>query len=318
MRKWSKHIMTAPLYRFPCQLILFAGLFLVTLPAPAVAVQWQKLTQTTRHDVALDVDSVSLTPLGRLTVWLRFTPLGEYQRKQAASEFNKKDYRRHLEFYEVDCSDNSAVLGLTDIIGPAGKRMERLKGGVQPDAIIPGSVLDKAARQVCPVVEEEVADTEEDPDVTEPEESSRSQVSQEARQLITAATGRTEKEPANFEAWIELGNAYYDADMPQQAIDAYNRSLAIKPDNTDVLNDQGAMFRQAGDFSQALKNFEKAFTVDPNNLESLYNMGYVNAFDLNRIELALDIWRRYLELDSSSETARQVQTFIDRYAGKSQ
>jgi len=43
-------------------------------------------------------------------------------------------------------------------------------------------------------------------------------------------------------------------------------------------------------------------------------MGYVNAFDLNRIELALDIWRRYLKLDNTSETARQVQTFIERYS----
>lgn len=309
--------MTAPLNRFSCQLILIASLVIITHPTPAAAVKWQKITQTMRHDVALDIGSVRLTPLGRLTVWLRFTPLGEYQRKQAATEFNKKDYRLHLEFYEIDCSDNSAVLGLTDIIGPTGKRIERLKGGVQPDAIIPGSVLDKAARQVCPAVEEEVEDTEEAPDTAEPVESSRSQVSQENRQRIAAAKGRTEKDPANFEAWIELGNAYYDADMPHQSIDAYNRSLAIKPDNTDVLNDQGAMFRQAGDFSQALKNFEKAFSVDPNNLESLYNMGYVNAFDLNRIELALDIWRRYLELDSSSEIARQVRTFIDRYAGKS-
>jgi len=304
--------MTAPLNRLACCLVFIASL-LITIPAPVFAVQWQKLTQTARHDVALDVGSVLLTPLGRLTVWLRFTPLGEFQRKQAASEFGKKDYRLHLEFYEVDCSDKSAVLGLTDLIGPAGKRLERQGRRLQPDAIIPGSVLDKAAQQVCPVLEEETTDTDEAPEASEPEDSSGSQISQEANLRISAAISRTLKEPANFEAWVELGNAYYDADMPQQAIDAYNRSLALKPDNADVLNDQGAMYRQAGDFAQALKNFEKAFTIDPNNMESLYNMGYVNAFDLNRIELALNIWRRYLELDRSSETARQVQSFIDRY-----
>lgn len=306
--------MATPLNRLASRLVLFAALLFVSLPTTAMAIQWQKLTQTTRHNVALDVDSVNITPLGRLTVWLRFTPLGDYQRKLAAAELGKKDYRMHLEFYEVDCSDNSAVLGLTDIIGPAGKRLERRKGGVQPDVIIPGSVLDKAAHQVCPVFEEETTETDETPDAVEPADTSDIQISQEAHQRITTAIQRTEKEPANYEAWIELGNAYYDADMPQQAIDAYNRSLAIKPDNADVLNDQGAMYRQSGDFTKALKNFEKAFTIDPNNLESLYNMGYVNAFDLNRIEPALDIWRRYLKLDNSSETARQVQTFIERYS----
>ncbi|MFA7060580.1 MAG: tetratricopeptide repeat protein [Pedobacter sp.] len=306
--------MTVPLNRITCRLVFIACLLLVALPAPAVAVQWQKLAQTKRHYVALDIDSINLTTLGRLTVWLRFTPLGEYQRKLASSEFGKKDYRRHLEFYEVDCSDNSAVLGLTDIIGPAGKRLERLQGGVQPDAIIPGSVLEKAAQKVCPVLEDENVEADEVPDATEPADYSDSQTSRETEQRITVAIQRTEKEPANFEAWTELGNAYYDADMPRQAIDAYNRSLALKPDNADVLNDQGAMYRQSENFTQALTNFEKAFTIDPNNLESLYNMGYVNAFDLNRMELALDIWRRYLEHDHSSETASQVQSFIDRYS----
>lgn len=306
--------MTAPLNHLACKLVLFAALLFVSLPTDAMAIHWQKLTQTTRHNVALDADSVNITPLGRLTVWLRFTPLGDHQRKLAADQFGKKDYRLHMEFYEVDCSDNSAVLGMTDIIGPAGKRLERRKGGVQPDVIMPGSVLDKAARQVCPVFEDETTETDEASDAVEPADTADIQISQEAHQRITSAIQRTEKEPANYEAWIELGNAYYDADMPQQSIDAYNRSLALKPDNADVLNDQGAMYRQSGDFTRALKNFEKAFTIDPNNLESLYNMGYVYAFDLNRIELALDIWRRYLKLDNTSETARQVQTFIERYS----
>lgn len=305
--------MTVPLYRLACLPALITCLLTIAHPSPAVAVQWQKLTRTIRHNVAIDVGSVQLTPLGRLTVWLRFIPLGEYQRKQAASEFGKKDYRQHLEFYEVDCSDYSAVLGLTDFIGPAGKRLARLQGGIQPDAIIPGSVLDRAAQKVCPVLEEETIDTDDDVDAEEPADSTGNQSSLEAQQCISTAIERAIKEPDNHEAWLVLGNAYYDADMPQQAIDAYKRYLAIKPDNADVLNDQGAMYRQSGDFTQALKNFEKALAIDPNNLESLYNMGYVIAFDLNRIELALDIWRRYLKLDNSSETARQVQSFVDRY-----
>lgn len=40
----------------------------------------------------------------------------------------------------------------------------------------------------------------------------------------------------------------------RQAIEAYNRALALKPDDPGVLNDQGAMFRQTGDVAQALRN----------------------------------------------------------------
>ena len=62
-----------------------------------------------------------------------------------------------------------------------------------------------------------------------------------------------------------------------------------------------------------MANFEKAVKIDPYNLESLYNSGYLYAFDLNNIPKALQIWKRYLALDKVSETARQVQSFIDRY-----
>jgi tetratricopeptide (TPR) repeat protein len=74
------------------------------------------------------------------------------------------------------------------------------------------------------------------------------------------------------------------------------------------------MYRQKNEFTRALANFEKARKVDPNNLESLYNIGYVLAFDLNQIDRAVTVWKSYLALDQYSETARQVQSFIDRYS----
>ena len=98
-------------------------------PGSASAVQWRPLARTARHDVALDMDSSQLTPLGRVTVWLRFTPLDEPQRKLAATEYGEKQYRLHLEYYEIDCSEQTDVLELIDIIGPDGKRLARMKGG---------------------------------------------------------------------------------------------------------------------------------------------------------------------------------------------
>jgi tetratricopeptide (TPR) repeat protein len=73
------------------------------------------------------------------------------------------------------------------------------------------------------------------------------------------------------------------------------------------------MYRQTGDFARALANFNKAHQIDPNNLESIYNSGYVLAFDLNQIDKAIVMWRSYLKLDKTSETSRQVQSFVDRY-----
>jgi len=287
------------------------------MPLNALAVQWEPLARTGLHDVAIDTGSVRLTSLSRLAVWLRFTPFGEQQRRQSAAEYAQKNYRLHLEYYEIDCSEQSAVLGLVDILGTAGKRLARTKGGGPPEAIIPGSALDMAARKVCPDLEENSVSVEDEPEAPESEPPAdipeERQITEESRQLIEGALQKTEQDPGDLEAWRELGNAYFDADMPAQAIAAYNRALAIKPDDSNILNDQGAMYRQSGDFTRALANFTKARQVDPKNLESIYNSGYVLAFDLNQIDKAIVMWRSYLALDKTSETSRQVQSFIDRY-----
>jgi hypothetical protein len=258
-----------------------------------------------------------LTSLSRLSLWLRFTPQGELQRKQAAAEFGHKTYQLHLEYYEIDCSEQTAVMGVVDLLGPSKKRLVRMKGINSLDAIIPGSVLDVAAQRVCPVVEEEAVDNKEQPEAPDsgslPVETGGKVVTEENQQIIKEAELQTQADPGSLEAWRDLGNAYFDADVPEKAIEAYNRALSIKPDDTDILNDQGAMFRQKADFKQALSNFEKARALDPNNLESIYNTGYVLAFDLNQIEKALIIWKAYLKLDRTSDTARQVQSFVDRY-----
>lgn len=298
---------------YPIMLALLAG----TLPRPAAAVQWKPLTGTSRYNVAFDEESIRLTPLGRLTIWLRFVPKGETQRKAAAAVYGEKNYRSHLEYYEIDCNEQGAVLSLVNIFGPSRSRLKSLKGGTQPEAIIPGSVLDMAAKRVCPELDEVALEDEQeapDPEADQAAvETSDKQPAAEALQKINELRNKAAEEPNDLEAWRSLGNAYFDADLPEPAIEAYNHALTLKPNDTDILNDQGAMYRQKGEFRKALSNFEKAFKIDPNNLESLYNSGYVNAFDLNDIPRALVLWRQYLTLDNNSDTARQVQSFIERY-----
>lgn len=304
----------------PCRLtsplLVIAALLIALVPDSAPAAHWEKLVRSGSSEVAFDTDSVRPVTSGRLGVWLKFTPLGEAQRRVAAAEYGTKAYRLHLAYYEIDCDDDRAVLGLRDIMGTGGKRLLRQAGTGTPATIVPGSELDQVARRICPVMDvngENETDNEGNGNVTPSGGTPETGMTAQARQRITEALIRTTAQPSDPAAWSELGNAYFDTDMSKEAIEAYDRSLALNPDNADVLNDQGAMFRQAGDITRALKNFEMALSIDRKNLESLYNTGYIYAFDLHRIERALEIWQRYLELDRSSDTARQVQSFIERY-----
>src|SRR5512145_2893242 len=75
---------------------------------------------------------------------------------------------------------------------------------------------------------------------------------------IAMAQQLVARDPKNVQAWIQLGNDFFDTNQAQKSIDAYARALELQPDNPDVLTDQGVMYRNIGQFEKAIANFEKA------------------------------------------------------------
>ncbi len=299
------------------ELLLFAFIiFIFSPPLKANAVQWNKLAQTNRHNVAIEMDSIQKKPDGNIAIWLRFTPRGARQRMDAANEYTKKEYFQHLEYYEINCVEQSATLKQIDILAKNGKRVDRLISFNSSDTIIPGSALDMAAAVACPEPESVNLDDsylQDSSTLTNRENGPELQLLDDKKNRVTEALLKTKSEPENHKTWAELGNAYYDLEMPKEAIDSYNVSLKLKPDDIEVLNDQGAMYRLTGDFQRAINNHELVLTADPNNLESLYSIGYIYAIEINRIKEAIPFWKRFLAIDTSSETANQIRQYIDKY-----
>jgi tetratricopeptide (TPR) repeat protein len=123
--------------------------------------------------------------------------------------------------------------------------------------------------------------------------------------------GILEKEPENRNAWVQLGNKHFDLDQPMEAIEAYDKALAIEGNDPNVLTDQGIMYRRIGWFKQAIENFSKANKIDPKHPQSLLNLGIVYRFDLEENEKAKDAWLKYLEVDATGATADRVRTMIN-------
>jgi len=118
------------------------------------------------------------------------------------------------------------------------------------------------------------------------------------------------KDPKNLNAWLSLGNDYFDTEQAQKSIHAYGKVLEIQPNNPNVLTDQGVMYRKVGWYDKALENFEKAQKLDPKHLQSLYNLGIVYAVDMKQPEKAELIWKKYLQMDPNSPTAMQIKSMM--------
>jgi len=131
-------------------------------------------------------------------------------------------------------------------------------------------------------------------------------------QRIAQAEKIVAQDPKNLNAWISLGNDYFDTEQSQKSISAYSKALAIEPNNPNVLTDQGVMFRKVGWYDKAIVNFEKANQFDPNHLQSLFNLGIVYAVDLKQPEKATQYWNKYLKMDSSSPTALQIKSLMQQ------
>ncbi|HWR98343.1 MAG TPA: tetratricopeptide repeat protein [Candidatus Methanoperedens sp.] len=117
------------------------------------------------------------------------------------------------------------------------------------------------------------------------------------------------KDPKNHQALVQLGNDYFDLGEAQKSVDAYQRALALKGDDPNVLTDMGVMYRQLKDFPKAVAAFRRAMAASPTHPQSRMNLGVVLMHDLSDKPGAIAAWEDYLRVapnDASSENIRRA------------
>ncbi len=90
-----------------------------------------------------------------------------------------------------------------------------------------------------------------------------------------------ERDPENPRLLTALGNAWYDADDWNRAIDAYEKARRKAPEDPNLLSDLGAAYRNKGEFRRAVPLFERAQKNDRNHWQSLLNLVLIHAYDLH-------------------------------------
>lgn len=106
--------------------------------------------------------------------------------------------------------------------------------------------------------------------------------------------------PDSVKDWIELGDLYFDANLPKLSIEAYGRALALNPSNPDVLTDMGIMYRELGEFTAALECFRNANSINPAHTQSLYNEGLILSHDLNDRAGAREAWSKLVKINPNA------------------
>jgi cytochrome c-type biogenesis protein CcmH/NrfG len=132
--------------------------------------------------------------------------------------------------------------------------------------------------------------------------------------MIAALEKETRSNPGNLEAWVELGNAYFDTNQYEKAIGAYSKALEINPDNANVWTDMGVMYRRNGNPQEAVLVFDKAIEADPKHEVSRMNKGIVLLHDLKDTDGAIEAWEGLLEINpvAMAPTGRSVDEMVQQ------
>ena len=110
--------------------------------------------------------------------------------------------------------------------------------------------------------------------------------------------------------WTALGNAYYDREDWEKAIEAYENARRRQPKDPDLLSDLGSPLTATPASSGGPSiYFEKARENGPDHWQSLLNLTLVHAYDLGDPDKAQryfdEFKRRYPECPSSTGSRRR-------------
>ncbi len=117
--------------------------------------------------------------------------------------------------------------------------------------------------------------------------------------------------PATAEQWLNRALQLEERD-PVAAIDAYRRSLRLRPECTEAWINLGRLFAESGDAEAARDCFRSALDLDPSDATAYYNLGVI-AQDASQEADAIALYRRALELDPKlAEAHYNLATLFDQ------
>ncbi len=121
---------------------------------------------------------------------------------------------------------------------------------------------------------------------------------------------KLKSDPANPEMLISVGNVYYDAQQYAVAIDFYARALKARPSDAAVRTDMATAYWYTGNADAAIAEFNKALSYEPNNPNTLFNLGLVKWKGKSDSAGAIADWEKLLAANPNYAGKANVQQMM--------
>ena len=135
-------------------------------------------------------------------------------------------------------------------------------------------------------------------------------------QAAAPMLAQLQQRPSDPDLLARIGNLYYDSQIYPQAIDYYQKSLAIRPSDPDVRTDMGTAMWYSGDADGALKQFATSLTYNPTHNGTLFNRGVVLWQGKNDAKGAIASWQKLLQVNPNYPERAKVEQMIAQAQSK--
>lgn len=137
-------------------------------------------------------------------------------------------------------------------------------------------------------------------------EDMRRMADQQAAPLLA----KLKTDPNNADLLNQIGGIYRVTHQFDTAAFYYEKSLAANPKNVGARTDLASCLFYQGDVDGAIAQLEKSLTYDPRHAGSLLNLGIVRWKGKNDAAGAIDSWNQLLKYHPDFENRQMVEQMI--------
>ena len=113
--------------------------------------------------------------------------------------------------------------------------------------------------------------------------------------VVEQAQALTEQYPKTFIVWNILGASTAQIGKHDEAIEFYNKSIALKPDYAEAYGNMGNTLQEQGKLDEAIEAYNKAISLKPDYAEAYSNMG-ATLQEQGKLDEAIEAYNKAISL----------------------
>ncbi|MFB3902485.1 MAG: tetratricopeptide repeat protein [Acidobacteriota bacterium] len=134
--------------------------------------------------------------------------------------------------------------------------------------------------------------------------------SMEEMQKLQDMQQQAASNPTDKQVRVALGNAYYDMQRFDAAIKWYEEAIRLDPDNVNVNTDLGTSYLYTNNPDKAIELYKKSLAIDEKHPQSLQNLGFAY-FSMANFADAVTAWEKLLALHPEYAHRAEIQKQIE-------